>query len=117
MVKSYCVKEKKQTECVPGSEQYVKTKNGRTMMKCKCASCGIIEAKFVKSQSTGSGIRSGGNVTTKPYCGIKKVPKGRHLGDWNECKNQVRYYGLTALDQEILDEWENEKKKKQNKKK
>ena len=27
MVKSYCVRQKKQTECVPGSEQYLKTKN------------------------------------------------------------------------------------------
>ena len=82
MVKSYCVKEKKQTECVPGSERYVKTKNGRTMMKCKCASCVITKAKFVKSQSTGSGIRRGGNVTPKPYCGAKKVPKNRYLGDF-----------------------------------
>ena len=57
MVKSFCVKEKKQTECVPGSERYVKTKNDRTMMKCTCASCGITKAKFVKSQATGSGIR------------------------------------------------------------
>ena len=56
MVKSYCVKEKKQTECVPGSEKYTKTKNGRTMMKCTCASCGITTAKFVKSQTTGSGL-------------------------------------------------------------
>ena len=50
MVKSYCVKEKKQTESFPGSEQYVKAKNGRTMMKCQCASCGITKAKFVKNQ-------------------------------------------------------------------
>ena len=56
MVKSYCVKEKKQTECVPGSERYVKTKNGRTMLKCKCASCGITKVKFVKSGATGSGL-------------------------------------------------------------
>ena len=28
-MKSYCIKQKKQTECVPGTEQYVKTKNGR----------------------------------------------------------------------------------------
>ena len=40
-MKSYCVKQKKQTDCVPGSEQYVKTKNGRSAMKCKCAECGI----------------------------------------------------------------------------
>ena len=28
-MKSYCVKQRKQTECVSGSEQYVKTKNGQ----------------------------------------------------------------------------------------
>ena len=37
-----------QTECVPGSEQYVKTKNGRNAMKCKCAECGITKFRFVK---------------------------------------------------------------------
>ena len=41
-MRSYCVKEKRVTEYVPGSEQYVRTKNGRMMMKCQCASCGII---------------------------------------------------------------------------
>ena len=41
MVKSYCVKQKKQRECVPGSETTVRAKNGRVMMKCKCAECGI----------------------------------------------------------------------------
>ena len=50
MVKSYCVKERKQTDCVPGSKHYVKTKNGRTMMTCKCVSCGITETKFVKNK-------------------------------------------------------------------
>ena len=106
MVKSYCVKEKKQTECVPGSEQYVKTKNGRTMMKCKCASCGITKAKFVKLQSTGSGIRRGGNVTPKPYCGAKILPKGRTRGTEDQCKNQLRYYGIKAIDPKLLDKWE-----------
>ena len=49
MVKSYCVKQKKkQTECVSGSEKYVKAKNGRIMLKCKCSECGITKTKFVK---------------------------------------------------------------------
>ena len=48
MVKSYCVKQKKQTECVPGSERYVKAKNGRMMLKCTCAECGITKTKFIK---------------------------------------------------------------------
>ena len=50
MVKSYCVKQKKQTKCVPGSEKYVKTKNGCTMMKCKCSECGITRTRFVKNR-------------------------------------------------------------------
>ena len=49
-MKSYCVKQKKQTECVPGSEKYEKTKNNRLMLKCKCSECGITKSKFVKSQ-------------------------------------------------------------------
>ena len=49
-MKSYCVKQKKQTECVPGSEQYVKTKYGRNAMKCKCTECGITKFCFVKEQ-------------------------------------------------------------------
>ena len=48
MVKSYCVKDKKVTECVPGSERFVKAINGRLMMKCKCSICGITKTKFVK---------------------------------------------------------------------
>ena len=39
-MRSYCVKQRKVTECVAGSETYVRTKNGRSMMKCKCAECG-----------------------------------------------------------------------------
>ena len=48
MVKSYCVKEKRQSDCVPGSETYVRATNGRLMMKCKCISCSITKTKFVK---------------------------------------------------------------------
>ena len=40
-MRSYCVKQKKVTECVPGSERYVRAKNGRLMMKCICGECGI----------------------------------------------------------------------------
>ena len=37
---SYCVKQRKMTNCVQGSEQYVLTKNGRAALKCKCVECG-----------------------------------------------------------------------------
>ena len=61
MVKSYCVKQREKTECVPGSERIVETSNGRLMMKCKCAECGITKTSFVKSTSSGRS-RSGGNL-------------------------------------------------------
>ena len=47
-MRSYCVKQKKQTECLPNSEKYVRTKNGRMMMKCVCAECKITKTRFVK---------------------------------------------------------------------
>ena len=47
-MKTYCVKQRKQTECLPGSETYAMARNGRRMMKCKCAECGIIKTRFVK---------------------------------------------------------------------
>ena len=47
MVKSYCVKQRKQTECIQPSG-YKKAKNGRLMFFCTCAECGIPKTKFVK---------------------------------------------------------------------
>ena len=48
-MKSYCVKEKKQTECVEPSG-FQTAKNGRKMWFCHCASCGIKKTRFVKMQ-------------------------------------------------------------------
>jgi len=45
---SYCVKERKMTECISSSEVIVKLKNGRSMMKCICQECGITKTKFIK---------------------------------------------------------------------
>ena len=59
MVKSYCVKQKKQTDCVPGSGRLVRANNGRMMMKCICAECGITKTKFVKQTGNGLARRRG----------------------------------------------------------
>ncbi|KAL9959303.1 hypothetical protein ACROYT_G032616 [Oculina patagonica] len=58
------IDKKKQTECIPESEQFVKAKNGRLMLKCKCVECGITKTKFVKSQSGGALARYKGPSTT-----------------------------------------------------
>ncbi len=52
----YCVKEKRLTPNVPGSEKMVIAKNGRKMLKVKCASCGITKTRFVKTQGAGFDI-------------------------------------------------------------
>ena len=58
-MRSYCVKPKKVTLCVPGSERYEKAKNGRLMLKCKCSECGITKTKFVNQAGNGSARRQG----------------------------------------------------------
>ena len=44
---SYCVRQRKRTECVPNSETFVITKNGRNAMRCICAECGITKFRFI----------------------------------------------------------------------
>ena len=62
-MKSYCVKQKKVTECVEPSG-YKKTKNGRLMFFCKCAECGITKTKFAK-QKGGALYRRKPTITDK----------------------------------------------------
>ena len=58
-MRSYCVKQKKVTECVPGSERYEKATKGRLMLKCKCSESGITKTKFVKQMGNGVARRKG----------------------------------------------------------
>ena len=51
----YCAKQKKQTACVPGSETFVVTKNGRNGMKCQCAECGATKFRSIKGKN-GDGL-------------------------------------------------------------
>ena len=75
-MKSYCVKQRKMTDCVSGSEQYVKTKNGRNAMKCKCAECGITKFRFVKGSTTGS---TSAKPKAKPKTRTRASTKGKGL--------------------------------------
>jgi len=52
---TYCVKEKKKTGCLPGSETFLVTKNGRNAMKCVCSQCGATKFRFIKGQN-GEGL-------------------------------------------------------------
>ena len=68
MVKTYCVKEKIFTDCVPGSGRYVREKNGKLMYKCTCSNCEIIKCNFVKEAPRGEGL---GDVLL--HAGLKSI--------------------------------------------
>ena len=59
-MQSYCVREKKQTECVEPS-RYINAKNGWLMFFCTCASCDITKNKFVKNNAQTRGFLDVGN--------------------------------------------------------
>ena len=44
---------RKNGQNVWGSEKIVTAKNGRLIMKCKCAECGITKTNFIKGQAGG----------------------------------------------------------------
>ena len=74
-MKSYYAKQRKQTECVPGSETYVRTRNGRSMMKCQCAECGITKTKFVKGSVGNAGrTRTGNGLIVGKHSPFNKIP-------------------------------------------
>ena len=67
-----------------GSEKIITAKNGRLMMKCKCAECGITKTKFIKGQ-VGGGEMAGealGFFIRKglPYMAKKSVEMARYYG-------------------------------------
>ena len=99
-MKSYCVREKKQTLCVPGSERRTVASNGRNMMSCKCASCGITKTQFMKGQTA---LQSGGARVKGDYtCGLDPKKKPFSMSKCMEMK-QVRYWGLKKIDSRILE--------------
>ena len=58
------MKEKRFTPNVSGSETFATTKNGRRLLKVKCASCGITKTRFVSNKT-----QSGGNYDMRIYAG------------------------------------------------
>ena len=58
----YCVKEKRFTPNVTESEKITTAKNGRKLLKVKCASCGITKTRFVSNKTQSGAAQEGGNI-------------------------------------------------------
>ena len=39
----YCVRERKNTQCISGTEEMINMKGNRLMLRCTCANCGILK--------------------------------------------------------------------------
>ena len=101
-MRSYCVKQKKVTECVPGSERYEKAKNGRLMLKCKCSECGITKKKICETDGKrGSPSKGAGILDTVASTGADLFI--HHGIPWlgNKAVEMGRYYGSEALNPKI----------------
>ena len=111
------MKEKRFTPNVPGSETFATAKNGRRLLKVKCASCGITKTRFISNKTQGAGhdmrIYAGNRVDdpTNPlyqrggrgfdiHKAIGKLPKPKkgwtlpghnYTGPYNPLEKQLSY--------------------------
>ena len=56
------MKEKRFTPNAVGSETFATAKNGRRLLKVKCASCGITKTRFVSNKTQSGAAQEGGNI-------------------------------------------------------
>ena len=98
MTKLYCVKEKKQTECLEGSERYEKSKNNRLKLKCTFKSCGITKVRFVKaSEAKGSGFFDMAIPVGASIAGVSFALGAAALGSSKSGHDMMKYLGKVVL--------------------
>ena len=70
MNQTYCVRERKKTSCVPGSEEIVQLKGNRLALRCICSNCGIVKHSFISPN------KKGGLLDIHSLIGKLPKPKG-----------------------------------------
>ena len=89
-METYCVKERKKTTCIPRTNQIIKTKGNRLILRCVCANCGSIKTSFISNQ------RQGGLLDVHSLIGKLPKPKGgftlpshKYTGPYNPLDKQL----------------------------
>lgn len=89
-METYCVRERKKTKCLPGSERIEKTKGNRLILKCICANCGITKTSFISNN------KKGGLLDLHALIGKLPKPKGgftlpshKYTGPYNPLDTQL----------------------------
>ena len=99
-MKSYCVKQKKFTNYLSGSEKTIRSKNGKLMLKSICAECGAKKSQFIKQPK-------GGSLDIHKLIGKLPRPKSgftpgnyKYMGPYNPLNKQLKYDPNTGKVQE-----------------
>ena len=104
-MKTYCVKQRKKTDSIPGSERREIAKNGRPMIKSMCAECDSTKVRFIKGGMPGGFIdihKAIGNLP-KPKGGWT-LPGHNYTGPYNPLEKQLRYDPMTGKILEIYEQ-------------
>ena len=90
---SYCVKQKKFTNSLVGSEKIARSKNGKLMIKSICEECGAKKSQFIKSKEN-----QGGSIDIHKLIGKLPRPKSgfapgnyKYMGPYNPLDKQLKY--------------------------
>ena len=86
-METYCVRKRKKTQYIPGTEEMIDMKGNRLMLRCTCANCGILKHSFVKQ---------GGLLDVHKLIGKLPKPKGgftlpshKYTGPYNPQEEQL----------------------------
>ena len=92
-MKSYCVRQRKFTNSILGSEKVTRSKNGKLMIKSICAECGAKKSQFMKNKEN-----QGGSIDIHKLIGKLPRPKSgftpskyKYMGPYNLLDKQVEY--------------------------
>ena len=90
---SYCVKQKKFTNSLAGSEKITRSKNGKLMIKSICSECGAKKSQSIKSKEN-----QGGSIDIHKLIGKLPRPKSgftpgnyKYMGPYNPLDKQLKY--------------------------
>ena len=105
---SYCVKQKKFTNSLAGTEKIIRSKNGKLIMQSICSECGAKKSQFIKPQRGGSSLKKalnadGGSFDIHKLIGKLPRPKSgftpgnyKYMGPYNPLDKQLKYDSNTG---------------------
>ena len=86
-METYCVRERKKSQCITGTEEMINMKGNRLMLRCKCANCSILKHSFFKQV---------GLLDVHKLIGKLPIPKGgftlpshKYTGPYNPLEKQL----------------------------